>query len=1494
MAKHQLAIRVLMPLTLILLIFTTWSVSAQADEVDLVVEKIAPAIVGYDATLDYIVRVTNAGDATATGVTLLDTLPTNYALTNVTPGAPTCQENNGLLACGLGTLEPGEFAFIRVQGSISASTSTYDVSATNGAPFAVDSLTLSHVLPTGETALSVNPSPTCSIAGQTVSCVFTNVEASGTRTATVEIAGGGDVTASNVVTAAADQTESNNANNDDSVNTIVTSSPPATQAPVMLGVNDRRDAEGDSISLQVLALDADQDALTYGATNLPDGINIDSNTGLISGTLAAGSAGIYTVTVSVNDGFNPVLNSTFSWEVTGETIPDNCALVQEAEDAEIRGLLIRDDPNASGGQYVVGPGGYFNTLDPDLSMTFCFYVPVAGEYKLVGNVYGTANNQDSFHFSVNGGPVWVWDTLQNSEYLEDEVNTRYPANDPLLLDLPQGVTTVMIGLRESLTRLDKLALVSTSANTPPTTTGIADVDVLVNAAPTNIDLYAAFDDAEDADADLTYSIAGNTDPSLFSDLSIANGVLTLTYAADAPGSADITVQAQDTGGLDVETTFTVTVAPGDPSNTPPTTTGIADVNVLENAAPTDIDLYAAFDDAEDADADLTYAITGNTNPTLFSNVSIANGVLTLDFDTFVTGTSDITLTVTDTGLLTVEETFTVTVTAGDTTRVTQDLLALYTFEEGSGNTVYDVGGVGAPLNLTVETPGTVQWGSGTLTMSGAARIASPGAATKLHDAITATGAFTVEAWIMPANTSQDGPARIVTYSGDKYSSNFTLGQSTNYYAGRIRTTNTNGVGAPSTDSAPGSATTNLTHVVLTRDAAGNTQVYINGTLVQSGTAAGTLNWDDAFRFGLGNEFGADRSWLGTYYLVAVYQDALGSDEVQQNYDAGPGSGQAPGNTPPTTIGLPDVTTTSNAPDTVINLGDYFDDAQDADNELTYAVTANDNPSLLDVLDITGTTMTLGYIENTSGVANITVTATDTAGLFVSATFSVTVIGEVEIETVRIMPVGDSITAGRYIGGSGDTYTSYRRPLWFDLQNGGYNVDFVGDRQRGYGNKDFDMDMSGDGGWPAQWVVGNITNWMVDYDPDIILLHIGTNDLLRGEGEANAIADIQEIISRVRNVKPDTIIFIAQVFPLDHNGYTEDLLNAQIATLSNLSTPESPIIIVDQNTGINLATQSYDNIHPNLAGEEEMAVRWFAALTPILDGIGAGGNSIVTAQTRPIAPTVVQADEAPATPDVVIEREPAPAVEVPQQEVVVITPEVTEEPIVETTPEVTEEPAPVVEVPQQEVVVITPEVTEAPAALPPVVQPLEPQQSLVGDVVELAVLAQDPEGSALRYATDWETGIETLPDGLSIDPATGIISGTVAPGAEIAGTYNVLVTVIDGDGLQTSITFTWTVSSPAEPQPEATEELAPETTPEVTTQPVETTPEVTEEPAPETTPEAPAQPVTEVAPEVTEEPAPETTPEAPAQPVTEVAPEATQEVSQPLPPAQPEATEETVE
>src|SRR5207244_10061942 len=95
----------------------------------------------------------------------------------------------------------------------------------------------------------------------------------------------------------------------------------------------------------------------------------------------------------------------------------------------------------------------------------------------------------------------------------------------------------------------------------PTTVGIPSVVVTEDQNDTVISLFDAFSDTTDADSALSFDVTANSNPGLFDATRIdpAAGTLTLDYAPNANGEAQITVRATDTSGQAVATTFTVVV-----------------------------------------------------------------------------------------------------------------------------------------------------------------------------------------------------------------------------------------------------------------------------------------------------------------------------------------------------------------------------------------------------------------------------------------------------------------------------------------------------------------------------------------------------------------------------------------------------------------------------------------------------------------------------------------------------------------------------------------------------------------------------------------------------------------------------------------------------------------------------------------------------------------------------------------------------------------------
>ncbi len=225
-------------------------------------------------------------------------------------------------------------------------------------------------------------------------------------------------------------------------------------------------------------------------------------------------------------------------------------------------------------------------------------------------------------------------------------------------------------------------------------------------------------------------------------------------------------------------------------------------------------------------------------------------------------------------------------------RYESNVIALYEFKTGQGRIAFDTSGVSpsADLNLSGD---DVTWvgGWGINVRSGKAQ-ASTTASRKFHQLITATGEYSIEAWVVPGNVTQED-ARIVSYSGSTMARNFTMGQQLyNYeFAGRSTATSADGGPRLSTDDDAERLQASLQHVVMTFDPVNGRRIYVNGQFTGDvdGAGGGTLgDWDNSFAFVLGNEVSSNRQWQGVIRLVAIHNRALTLPQIQQNFEAGVG------------------------------------------------------------------------------------------------------------------------------------------------------------------------------------------------------------------------------------------------------------------------------------------------------------------------------------------------------------------------------------------------------------------------------------------------------------------------------------------------------------------------------------------------------------------------------------------------------------------------------
>ena len=133
-------------------------------------------------------------------------------------------------------------------------------------------------------------------------------------------------------------------------------------------------------------------------------------------------------------------------------------------------------------------------------------------------------------------------------------------------------------------------------------------------------------------------------------------------------------------------------------------------------------------------------------------------------------------------------------------------------------------------------------------------------------------------------------------------------------------------------------------------------------------------------------------------------------------------------------------------------------------------------------------------------------------------------GVSEPETLRVMPLGASSTVGV---GSPAT-AGYRLPLWERLAAGGIRVDYVGSRSAGPDALP-DADHEGRSGWTAARMVPMTGGWVLAADPDVVLLHAGTNDLLHGTSARTTAAGLDRMLDRVFTAAPRAHVIMAGVW-----------------------------------------------------------------------------------------------------------------------------------------------------------------------------------------------------------------------------------------------------------------------------------------------------------------------------------------------------------------------------
>jgi large repetitive protein len=450
---------------------------------------------------------------------------------------------------------------------------------------------------------------------------------------------------------------------------------PVNDAPTTVGLPDLFDSNSEFIATQIAPAFADLDGntLSFGATGLPTGLSINPLTGAITGQIAANASaggpnsdGIYTVTITANDGNGGTVATVFTWTISNvpPTAVDDTYITNEDVPITMNVTANDVDPDANPGTPIeiinVAATNGTAVIDPDGRITFTpnpNYNGVAtvtytisdglGGFSTavatitinpvndapIASAFGDQNSVDSQAISLPLGPVF--------SDLESDTLTYSAAGLPLglMINEATGEITGTIDRAASQASGGVYSVTITATDPGGLAADASFVWRVTNPAPNAVDDTATT--TEDVPVDIPVLDNDNDpdrDPLTITTADAANGVvaigaggvLTYTPNANFNGTDTITYTISDGNGGISTATVVVTI---NPANDAPVATAIAPQTVLDSevislpvaASFKDLDGDALTFTAIDLPAGLSISPDGVISGTIDKAASQTNG-----------------------------------------------------------------------------------------------------------------------------------------------------------------------------------------------------------------------------------------------------------------------------------------------------------------------------------------------------------------------------------------------------------------------------------------------------------------------------------------------------------------------------------------------------------------------------------------------------------------------------------------------------------------------------------------------------------------------------------------------------------------------------------------------------------------------------------------------------------------------------------------------------
>ena len=203
--------------------------------------------------------------------------------------------------------------------------------------------------------------------------------------------------------------------------------------------------------------------------------------------------------------------------------------------------------------------------------------------------------------------------------------------------------------------------------------------------------------------------------------------------------------------------------------------------------------------------------------------------------------------------------------------------------------------------------------------------------------------------------------------------------------------------------------------------------------------------------------------------------------------------------------------------------------------------------------------------------------------------------------LKILPLGDSITFGA--GASGNPVPGgYRSKLYSDLKAANINSIYVGALAVNPSPTLTTAGQNAHCGYSGRTIIeitADIDGWMNTCNPDVVLLHIGTNDMLCNR-QGGAPDRLNSLVDKITSKRPNLRLFFAGITPLTNgNAWANHHVIDYNKAVKEMVVPKyrdslhRNVYYVDQyanfvSTGVLDPTHIPDGAHPDQTGYDFMA------------------------------------------------------------------------------------------------------------------------------------------------------------------------------------------------------------------------------------------------------------------------------------------------------------------